>query len=120
MTKVTKSKKLLLSLVTAATIGVGLIASATTAEAHHIRHYGGFPGAGLGFFFGSPGFYNNGYYGNNYYGNGFYNNGYYNDGYYGGYPRFRHSYRSCHVGNIRYHHRMHKARICNGQVTRIY
>ena len=117
MTKVTKSKKLLLSLVTAATIGVGLIASATTAEAHHIRHYyhGGFPGAGLGFFFGSPGFYNNGYYGNNYY-----NNGYYNDGYYGGYPRFRHSYRSCHIGKIRYHHRMHKARICNGQVARIY
>ena len=96
------SKKLILSLVTAATIGVGLIASTTQAQAYH---HGGFSGPGLGFFFGSP---------------GYYNDGYYNSDYYGGYHRFRHAYRSCHIGNIRYHHRMHKARICNGQVTRIY
>lgn len=101
------SKKLLLSLVTAATIGVGLVASTTAAEAYH---HGGYPGAGLSILFGSPGYYNDGYY----------RNSYYNSDYYGGYHRFRHSYRSCHIGNIRYHHRMHKARICNGQVTRIY
>jgi hypothetical protein len=113
-------RKLLLSLVTAATFGTGLIASTTTAEAHRFHHYhggyyGGFPGTGFGLFFGSPGFYNHGYYGN-----GFYNNGYYDDGYYDVYPRFHRVYRSCHIGNIRYHHRWHKARICNGYVTRIY
>ena len=106
-------KKLILSCVTVAAIGVGLASSVTTAEAHHL--YGN-QGIGLGLFFGSPGYYDDGYYGD-----GYYDNGYYDNGYYGGYHYIRrHVSHRCHIGTIRYHHRMHHARICNGHVTKVY
>lgn len=103
------TKKLLLSLVTAASLAAGLVASSGTANANHLNSYH-HNGLGLGFFFGQP----------NYYDDGYYNNGFYDDGYYNDYPRFRHRARGCHIGKIRYHHKIHKARICNGRVVRIY
>ena len=110
-------KKLILSCVTVAAIGVGLASSVTTAEANHL--YGNL---GIGFgLFGSPGYYDNGYYDNGYYDNGYYDNGYYDNGYYGRYRHLRrHVSHRCHIGTIHYHHRMHDARICNGRVTKVY
>ncbi len=126
------SKNPLLSGLMLVGIGVALASAATTAEAHHMS---GNLGVAFGLSFGSPG-YDNGYYDNGYdnsYNNGFYDNrygyydqGYYDDGYYdGGYRRsYRHHYRHvshhCHVGQVRYHHRLHDARICDGQVKVIY
>ena len=110
--------KLTLSCVTVVAIGVGLALAVTCAEAHD---FNGYPGSGFGLFFGSPGYPDDGYYGNDYYDNGYYNDGYYDNGYYGGYHHLRRhvSYR-CHTGTIRYHHRIHDARICNGHVTKVY
>ena len=109
-------KKLILSCLTVAAIGVGMASAVTTADAHYL--YGN-PGIGFGLF-GSPGYYDDGYYGDGYYGN-YYDDGYYGDGYYGGYHHMRrHASHRCHIGNIRYHHRLHHARICNGHVTKVY
>jgi hypothetical protein len=94
-------RKLLLSVVAAASLAGGMIATTGTAEAYHhgYRH----PGVGFGLFFGSPGYYGSPYYG---------------DGYYG--HRWRYANRRCHIERIRYHGRWHRARICGGRVARIY
>ena len=103
-------KKLILSCVTVAAIGLGFASTVTTAEAQF------YPGFGSGFLFGSPG-----YYGNRFYDDGYYDGNGYGDGYYSGYRHVRrHVNYRCHIGTIRYHHRLHDARICNGQVTRVY
>jgi hypothetical protein len=96
-------RKLLLSVVAAASLGAGLIATAGTAEAyHHGYHHNG---VGFGLFFGSPG-----YYGSPYYGDPFYGRNY----------RWRNAYTRCHIERIRYHGRWHKARVCGGRIARIY
>ena len=120
-------KKPLLSGLMLAAVGVAAVSAATTAEAHHLN---GNPDVGFGLSFGSPGYYDNGYYDDRYYDNGYgyYDNGYgnYDHGYYdGGYNRsYRHHSRPvshhCHVGKVQYHHRLHAARICDGQVKVIY
>jgi hypothetical protein len=94
-------RKLLLSVVAAASLAGGIIATTGTAEAYHngYRHHG----VGFGLFFGSPGYYGDPFYGNRYYGH-----------------RWRNSYNRCHIERIRYHGRWHKARICGGRVARIY
>lgn len=126
-------KRMILSCVMAATIGMGLVSAVTPAEAHRFRD-----NSGLGFnlFFGSPGYYdngyddysysnngifNNGYLDNDYYGDGYYNNRYYDNGGYRNYRHIRrHVSKRCHIGTVRYQHRMHEARICNGRVTKVY
>lgn len=119
-------KKPFLSGLMLAAVGVALASAATTAEAHHLS---GYPGVGFGLSFGSPGYYDNGYYGDGYdgyYDHGYYADGYYDDRYYDGgyYHRYRHHRRHvshhCHVGSVRYHHRLHSARICDGQVKAVY
>ena len=123
-------KKPLLSGLMLAAVGIALASASTTAEAHHLS---GTTGIGFGLSFGSPGYYDNGYYGDRYYGDeyydngfGYYDHGYYDDSYFdGGYYRsYRHHRRPvshrCHFGKVRYHHRLHNARICDGQVKVIY
>ncbi len=89
-------RKLLLSVVAAATLGVGMIATAGTANAYHHGYY--HHGVRFGLFFGAPGFYGDPYYGH----------------------RWRRVYNSCHIERVRYHGRWHKARICGGRIARIY
>ena len=120
-------KKMILSCVTVTAIGMGLASAVTPGEAHQFRHNSGI---GFSFLFGSPGYYNNGYYNNGYYDNGYYDNGYYDgyynnelydNGYYGHYRHIkRHVSNRCHNAKVRYHHRIHQARICNGHVTKVY
>ena len=108
-------KKLILSCITVAAIGLGLASAVTTAEAHHYVY----PNATFGYLFGSSG-YDQGYHGNGYYENGLDDYGY-NNGHYSGYHYFRrHVSHRCHVGTVRYHQRIHHARICNGRVTKVY
>ena len=108
-------KKLILSCVTVASIGLGFTSTVTAAEAQF------YPGFGPGFLFGSPGYSGNGFYGDGYYGNRYYDDGYDDNGYYGGYHHVRrHGGYRCHIGTLRYHHRIHDARICNGHVTKVY
>ena len=110
-------KKLILSCVTIAAIVLGLASAVTTAEAHHYDY----PSARFSLLFGSSGFNYVGYHGNGYYENGYYDSGYYDNGHYSGYHYFRlHVSYRCHIGTMRYHHRIHDARICNGHVTRVY
>lgn len=97
-------RKLLLSVVAAASIGAGMIATAGTANAYHNGYHRN--GVGFGLFFGSPG-----------YG---YGSPYYGDSYYGRNHRWRNSYNRCRIERIRYHGRWHKARICGGRIARIY
>lgn len=97
-------RKLLLSVVAAASIGAGMIATAGTANAYHNGYHHN--GVGFGLFFGSPG-----------YG---YGSPYYGDSYYGRNHRWRNSYNRCRIERIRYHGRWHKARICGGRIARIY
>ena len=65
-------KKLILSCVTLAAIGLGLTSTVATAEAHH---FGGNSGIGFGLYLGPPPHYDDCYYDNGYCDNGDYNNG---------------------------------------------
>ena len=106
-------KQLVVSCVTVAALGVGLASAVTGAEAHHFSDY---PRSGFGLFFSPPGVFDNGYCGD-----GYYNNGYYDNSYCEGFHHVRrHASYRCHIGSIRFHHRLHDARICNGRVTKIY
>lgn len=110
--------KLVLSSVTVAAIGIGLSSGIPNAQAHH---FSGCHGSGHGLFFSPPGYPDDGFYGDDHYNYRYYNDGYYDNGYYGGYRKVRrHAGYRCHIGTVRYHHRMHDARICNGRVTRVY